>query len=895
MRTGANLRRLAALVREKGGAAKSGCQDGTARQESTRHRHAPPISRGGTGMRRAKDGTGAMRIRYREARTLVRRLCRLPGEEPEAFRRKVRQLRAHFEAFNRDCADLCQWLMGVRKRFGDEERPATFGTFGDFFLEPEIPGVEADEKERDRWRLEAFDAVANAAGKAALSEVAIPDALTRAIEEVREGGPQCDARNVNAQRLFSRLRGVDPGQRLVLLKSAAEWVVSRYKRGVENWERQHEAWEAEKAEWEAAHPRLTPEIRERFTEVFRALKDPETGGGITRKNPKICTWERLKQNDDNCLYAGERGHGPLCNLYEQFVRTQEETEKGRFGEHAFYSNAHWFAEWCRTQRISKPELAFQSPHFDQALAAADSRRREEAARKKSQLPGGQSVPATEIARHFKRNWQAYLKALNINASTAVAGGRLQHCQKKGRQNYEKSECRFNRHTALCMAYKGALLQLPDAMRELEGEYREWRRLYLAGPRKPTFKYPSARELPMPKVFGAGFHEANLERSVLRLRLEGVDGGWVEFGFIPWPRGYRPSRMEVKITSVHVNFVGVRARAGLRFEVPHRRSRFGMRQEAINDLRSRVYPRETQDEAFLRAAREGLLKGYSGDVDRLRVLAVDVGEEAAGASVFEGRRHVTDVSLEILKINRLYSARPAELTRDKRGRPVSVKIDKDDPRGLTLRHVGRHLERVAERDAAIAAHRAEEGEAAPKPLAGDLRSLKRHLAWMIRDWARVNAKQIVEAAEVHECEVIVFESRRGVRAPGYDKVSEDDSRKKRSIAMFAFGQVRGRVVEKAVERGMRVVTAPTYKSSQVCWMCGHEQMNKGLLKKRKEKRRFECQCGRPDSQDRRSPPPDAACACKAALNSEANAARVLARVFWGEIRLPRRECVSKSGG
>lgn len=843
-------------------------------------------------MRRAKDGTGAMRIRYREARTLVRRLCRLPGEEPEAFRRKVRRLRAHFDAFNRDSADLCQWIMGIRKRFGDEHRPATFGSFGDFFLEPDLPGVEADEKERDRWRLAVFDAVADISSEVALPEGRAGEEVRRSIGEVRERGPQSDVGNLNARRLFTRLRTMAPAQRLVLLKSAAEWVVSRYKRGVENWERQHEAWAQEKEEWERAHPNLSPEVREQFTEVFRALKDPETGGGITRKNPKVCTWERLKLNDDNCLYAGERGHGPLCNLYEQFVRTQEEAEKGRFNERAFYANAQWFAEWCMSKKISKPELAFQSPHFDQALAAADSKRREEAASKKSQLPGGRPVPASEIPKHFKRNWQAYLKALNINGATAVAGGRLQHCPKKDRENYEKSKCRFNRHTELCMAYKGAIVQLPDEVIGMEAEYREWRRLFLAGPRKPTFKYPSARDLPMPKVFGAGFHEVDLERSVLRLRLEGEGSEWVEFGFIPWPRGYKPPRKEVKITSVHVNFVGVRARAGLRFEVAHRPSRFGCRQEEINELRSRAYPRAAQDEAFLTAARERLLASYTGDRDRLRVMAVDVGEEAAGASVFEGRRRLKDLKLSILKINRLYDSRPEVLERDTRGRPAKAEIDRQDPRGLTLRHVGRHLERIGEQDAAIAAFRAAAGEEAPKPRPGDQRALKRHLAWMIRDWARVNARQIVEAAEKNGCELIVFESRRGVRAPGYDKVSEDDARKKRSIAMFAFGKVRGRVIEKAVERGMRVVTVPDHKSSQVCSKCGHEQMNKKLWGKNKRKRTFECQCGTPEAHDKDRPPPNTKCTCREHLDSEANAARVLARVFWGEVRLPRRD--SESG-
>lgn len=87
-------------------------------------------------------------------------------------------------------------------------------------------------------------------------------------------------------------------------------------------------------------------------------------------------------------------------------------------------------------------------------------------------------------------------------------------------------------------------------------------------------------------------------------------------------------------------------------------------------------------------------------------------------------------------------------------------------------------------------------------------------------------------------------------------------------MFAFGRVRREVVEKAVERGMRVVTAPYFTSSQVCSACGRVQENTGLLKKNKAKRQFICEH------------------CKAKVNSDAKAARVLARVFWGEITLPK---------
>lgn len=841
-------------------------------------------------MRAVSDGGGAgVRVRYREARTLVRRLCRLPGEDAAEFRKKVRLLRAHFEQFNRDTADLCQWMMGLRKRFGREEEPAGFGTFGDFLLEPALPGVGTKEEERDRWRLSVFDDVAGRRAVSELSGRPVPEELRKAMEEARERGPQNDAENVNARRLFARLAGLEAGQRLVLLKSAAEWVVARYKRGVENWERQRAEWEREKEEWEGAHPTLTREVRERFTAIFRGLKEGGEDGkpGVSRKNPRICGWERLKLNEDNCIHAGKYGHGPLCEKYAEFVNVRKDADT-KFNDDGFFETARTLAELCAAHRLSKPSSAFQSNKMLDALYAADRKRAEERAKGKgkgarSGRDAGGNAQNAFIFR-FRKNWGEYLEAMGIDESTAVQGGRLQHCPKKGRELFEKSACRHNPHTALCAAYKGALVQLPDDVLALEPLYREWRKVYLAGPRKPTFKYPSARELPMPKIFGEGFHNVDLERSVVRLRLEGAGAEWLDFGFIPWPRGYRPTRREVRITSVHVNFVGVRARAGLRFEAPHKASRFGCAQEEIDELRSRVFPRESQDEAFLEAARERLVKTLAGGTEPMRLLAVDVGEEEASASVYEGRRHIADVPLKILKINRLYERRPEKLVPDRQGRPNVVATQKDDPRGVTLLHVGRHLQRLSEGAVSIAEHRKKDGEEAPKPLAHDQRSLKRHLAWMIRDWARVNAAQIVATAEEHKCDVIVFESQRGRKAPGYDKIG--DERTKRSIAMFAFGRVRGKVKEKAVERGMRMVTVPTHKSSQVCPGCGHEQMNKGLWRKNKRERKFKCQCGDPGARGKEAPA-DPACGCRAELNSEVAAARVLARVFWGEIRLPRK--------
>lgn len=205
--------------------------------------------------------------RYQEARTLVRRLCRLPGEDRTRFKAKVARLRVHFEQFNVDMSELCQWLMGLRRRYGDPKVPASLGELGDFLPEPAIDGVEADTTERDRWRVAVFDVVAGIRPRTSLSNLQIPDALRTAIDRASDDPP-----TPTATRLFARLSRLHSAHRLVLLKSAAVWVVARYKRGMENWVRQRGEWEREKAEWEAGHSELTATIRDRFTKVFLQLK-----------------------------------------------------------------------------------------------------------------------------------------------------------------------------------------------------------------------------------------------------------------------------------------------------------------------------------------------------------------------------------------------------------------------------------------------------------------------------------------------------------------------------------------------------------------------------------------------------------------------------------------------
>lgn len=824
--------------------------------------------------------------RYREARTLVRRLCRLPNEDRVEFRQKVARLRAHFIRFNSDTSELCQWLMGLRKQFADPiADPASFGALGNFLLEPELPDIEADEAERDRWRLAVFDAVAGFRPDARPANQPLPGPVAAA---VRQAAAQQAPTNSTARRLFERLRALQPAHRLVLLKSAAEWIVARYRRGVENWIRAHEEWAKEKIEWEKRNPELPPEIRERFTAVFKGLREPgrDDVSGVRRKNPRICRHDRLRGNLDNCVYAGEKGHGLLCWKYIGFTRDQK-AKRPRFEPRTFEVQAR---EYLEIRHGGADRQAAFSRLFP-----------------KSHHNTGQRRAADQKQQSFVVDWAAYLHGMGLDEKTVIQRGCFPHCLKLGK-TFEESECRWNPHTELCNQYKRALDNpangFDDGTLALEPLYREWRKNYLAGPRKPSFKYPSSRDLPMPKIFGEGFHEIDLERSILRLRLDDMSAGeWLEFGFIPWPRDYRPSREEIGalVTSVHIHFVGTRARAGFRFAVPHATSRLGCTQDELDELRSRRFPRQAQDQEFLEAARKRIIASFGGDAEReLRILAVDLGETGAWATVYHGRSRVVDVPLRIIKIDQRYAEMPGVLKKDQNA-PKPPKFEPEsDPRGLRKQHVARHLERIAASESELArrrqaADRSAGASAAPsKGVKHDLRGPQRHVAWMIRDWARHNAAQVVAAAEEHGSDLIVFESLRGFRLPGYNEMDLD---KKRRFGTLSFGRIRRKVVEKAVERGLRVVTVPYFLSSRFCAVCGHEQQNKGRWRRNKKDGKFACECGAPQERPakgrsaaqepaRSARTADATgCACTSELNSDANAARVLARVFWSEIRLP----------
>jgi len=257
----------------------------------------------------------------------------------------------------------------------------------------------------------------------------------------------------------------------------------------------------------------------------------------------------------------------------------------------------------------------------------------------------------------------------------------------------------------------------------------------------------------------------------------------------------------------------------------------------------------------------LLESFDGDAEReLKILAVDLGTLGGGAAMFEGRYFKKAEPLKIIKIDRIYDKLPKQNKTEEQSK-LPKRLKKLKEKGLSKEHIGRHLESWAGGAKEIAEKRskAEIGD-------HDMRRLSLHMRWMIRDWVRLNTSQIIETAERNEVDLIVFESMRGFRAPGYDKLDED---KKRRLAFFAYGRIRHKVREKAVERGMRVMTVPYLMSSQVCSKCGKGQQDRKKWRKNKGAKFFICE------------------KCGNKVNSDENAAVVLGRVFWGEIVLPKK--------
>ena len=760
--------------------------------------------------------------RYSEARTLARGLCRLSGQERLEFKGNVLRLRRHFEQFNLDASEVCQWLMGLRP--GGKGGSDATKDFWEFFLEPTRFIKDEDQEDSDRYRRRVFDFAAKWEKESSISAIPISRELQESIGKVA-----ARARSAGVEKLFRRLGGLNSAHRQVLLKASAEWIVARYWRGFQNWQRQKEEWDKEKNDWEKSHPELNEPARREFNEIFQEL-------GIKEKSPRLCLWKRLQEAKDNCLYAGERikmgfswkSHAGLCLKYKKFRDSCAKNNTG-FKEY-FVKNAKYYLNL----RKNFPEQT-KKKIIDKFLRDIRD------------------------ATWFPKAWEDYLKALGIQEQTILQrDGGLPHCV-----NFvDDKDCAFNPHTENCVKYRDSLNK-KSHLQPLEGLYREWRKDYLSGPKKPTFRYPSRRGLSLPKIFGEGFFRVDFDKSILGLRLDDMSAGeFVPFGFAGWPKDYQPQPVDMEITSVHISFVGTRARAGFHFRVKHREARFEVRQEVIDELRSRKYPRQAQDQKFLDEARQVLLESFRGGdpQQNLKILSVDLGNRGGGAAYFEGKDFRKAFALKIIKLERLYDEQPPFENINKPNPQEEKK--KQRQKGLGKEHVGRHLESWSTGEKKISEKRREKSQLGEH----DMRRLGLHIRWMIRDWVRLNVSQIIQTAEQNQVDLIVFESMRGFRVPGYDKIDAD---KKRRLAFLAHGAIRRKTTEKAVERGMRVVTVPYLKSSQLCAQCGQEQQDKRTWERNKRKHRFQC-------EDRN---------CGHHGNSDENAARVLGRVFWGEIKLP----------
>ena len=164
------------------------------------------------------------RTKYREERTLARGLRRLPGEDRISFRQNVARLRGHFEQFNVDVSELCQWLMGLRpegKKCGDETRPFWESVIG---LEKTMPDV--DEGQSDRLRLSVFEAAVGWEQESTLIGKSFPTSFMDSVRAVA-----AHPRTPTAARMLSRLEKMSRPHRMILLKVAAEWI-AKYLTGL---------------------------------------------------------------------------------------------------------------------------------------------------------------------------------------------------------------------------------------------------------------------------------------------------------------------------------------------------------------------------------------------------------------------------------------------------------------------------------------------------------------------------------------------------------------------------------------------------------------------------------------------------------------------------------------
>lgn len=880
--------------------------------------------------------------RYRPARTLVRKLTRLPLESPRDFKEKVRKLRLHFQQFNRDASLLCQWLMAVRPPQPDSPahdkrspRSRNFDLteetrgFWEFFLDPTAslpPSAEASGRDRedsaDKLRLALMDYII-AEGDAALPE--LPPELAASVRATKQHPRTMHA---STAPIFARLREIAAPHREVLLKAAAEWVNARYKRPMDRWPDQHKHWSEERDKWQAEHPSLTDEAKQAFDTLFQQIGadqepaplkkqvtglanlgqlaglhastrlDPEqTQRAIRSSRPRICTLERMQGGLNNCEHNGERcgdiRHGPLCVKYfsnfEPLLKARPAVKDAKDPGKAFGEAKRSFAPLAQSYLAARAQGRAEGAAMAQVKESERASVRRRASKGKEGKPPEQTELRTKVelakfdaAWNFNEDWAKYLTALGITDGTAVrsfrdAGNTLPHCT--DRKGVDR-QCHFNPHTELCRAYKRVSADLAPLLREklisLEKDYREWRVSYRRAPKRPQFNYPSAKLLPMPKIFGAGYWLAHFGDSTVTLTLE--TGEQLKFGFTPWPKKsgkkpYSPQPPKDKVvssfdkdifTSIHVYFVGTRPRIGFRFEVPHAPGRIAFSQDAIDELRSRKYPRAHQDRKFLQEARQCVLENFASGADaaqnELRVLAVDLGQVAAAYALFVGKKFKDQPSgrLEIVKLENLKEQYPVVRAEDGTQEP-------DYSRGLNKEHVVRHLNHAAKVASRVRTWRNKKfGEDDPKAEVGehDQRGRFRHVSRMMQDWVRLNVRRIIEKAEGLKADVIVLDSSRRPMVPARDN---PDLTQKQRKAYRAFGQIRHKLREKAVERGMRVLMVPEGRTSEACHQCGQPGNTK-----QKKARIFKCKN------------PNCAVHKAGTFDSEINAALVLGRVFWGEI-------------
>lgn len=759
------------------------------------------------------------RTRYKEERTLVRKIQCIPGEDKNEFKRdknefkrKVLLLRRHFEQFNRDVSDLCQWLMGVRPdgKYGSEQTSA----FWELILNPEFE--DTDEKTTDKYRRMIFDVAAGFAKEATPSGVPITPEQMESIKYVATL-----KRTQSAEKLFSKLRDNET-QRMILVKSATEWIYARYKKAFESWEDRMRVWKFNKEKFESENPELTEKIRESFNEIFSEL-------GIVENRARLCGWIRLKELRNNCGSRDDmETHENLCQKYLEL--TESESWKNNPNSKFFLKNVRNYLEIFAHKPHGSAEQAMKS--FCEKYKNASG---------------------------FVKFWHFYLDQMGINENSIVENNYcLPHCFKN--EIAEKKNCKNKKHTEKCEKYRNYLLPRKD-LQDVEGEYREWRRRFFKEPEGPSFCYPSAKNHPTSKIFGAGYHDVDWDNSKIKLRLDDMGKDeFLEFGFLPWPEDYTPQPKENRdiVTSVHVSFVGTRPRVGFRFSVPHNKGRFNITQDEIDELRKGMHLDNRPESEFVSAVREKLRKAYNGDWEKsIRILAIDLGTGGSGAALYQGGEFVDSELLKVIKRKKY----ELETRREK------DESDEKKQKGLSLEHYGRHLKVFSERASEIAKN---------KPVGNqelsshDLRSSSIHMRSMIKDWVRLNTHQIIDTAEKNEVNLIVFESLRGQKAPGYDEVDIHRKKEKARMAFWSYGKIRFKVTEKAVERGMLVVTVPEFKSSQRCGVCGklHDKPKK-CIEEKLLKRTFSCS--------------DPACSNKG-IDSEKNAALVLARMFLGEIEM-----------